>query len=479
MALIDPMDFKNNELLSNLQGNILKGHGRDHTTHIFVEFKEDQVNNVKKWIADFTKNHITSCKKQLRDRELYKRNKVSGGLFASFFLTSTGYDYLGFDNKTPGKNKMDPAFLTGLKTRRGVTNDPPLDKWEKGYQKKIHAMVLLADDDMNNMGTKAKDVLNALEEICAICSVEYGHAIRNANKDGLEHFGYVDGISQPLFLEDEMEEYKYFHNIPNNDMLFDPSAEKELVLVPDPFVEQNPNALTCYGSYFVFRKLEQNVKAFKELEKELGAELYDAEADEEKRELIGAYLVGRFEDGTPAVMDSEEGMIGSGNFNNFNYDNDSTGGRCPYFAHIRKTNPRRNGKPDKSHIMARRGIPYGMRNVDTAIDPIPLQMPEGDVGLLFMSYQADLRNQFELIQRYWSNDKDFEIKGTGIDAIIGQSKSEAEKEEDRKYKFPEVYGDPTPSFDQTFDQFVTFKGGEYFFAPSMRFLRGLGVPEII
>ncbi len=477
MALLDPMDFSKNELFSNLQGNILKGHGRDHTTHIFIKFKPERAPDVKKWIGNFTDKYVTSFKKQLKDRELYKRNKVSGGLFASFFLTSSGYKYLGFDpTKNPVK-KMDPAFIGGLKTRRAVNNDPPVNEWEAGYRGEIDAMILLADDDANNMGTKAKVVLEELAKICAISSVEYGNAIRNANKDGLEHFGYVDGISQPLFLKDEVDAYKAFHNTKDNGVQFDPSADFKLVLVPDLLAGDAVEKPVSFGSYFVFRKLEQNVRAFKLLEKSLGEELYPDDADEEKRELIGAYLVGRFEDGTPVVMDSEEGMIGSGNFNNFNYSHDPSGGKCPHFAHVRKTNPRRN-PDDKKHIMARRGIPYGNRSVDTVIDPVPAQMPEGGVGLLFMSYQADLRNQFEFIQMNWANNPNFEKPGTGIDAIIGQSVVGAEN--DRNYKFPTNYGEPNPSFDKSFDQFVTFKGGEYFFAPSLTFLKKLGgITEVI
>ncbi len=44
-------------------------------------------------------------------------------------------------------------------------------------------------------------------------AIEYGSIIRNANKDGIEHFGYVDGISQPLFLKEEVDEWMKFHNV--------------------------------------------------------------------------------------------------------------------------------------------------------------------------------------------------------------------------------------------------------------------------
>lgn len=48
------------ELLLDLQGNILKGHGRDHTVHLFLQFKPGQVEPLKDWIREFAKN-ITSA----------------------------------------------------------------------------------------------------------------------------------------------------------------------------------------------------------------------------------------------------------------------------------------------------------------------------------------------------------------------------------------------------------------------------------
>jgi Dyp-type peroxidase family len=470
---LDPMDFANDSLFSDLQGNILKGHGRDHTTHIFIHFNAGRKRDVKKWLQEFSKDHVTSFKKQLKDRELYKRNKIDGGLFASVFISAHGYDYL-FD-KNERKVFEDPAFVVGMKERIGANNDPNKGKWEEGFRRDSHIMVLLADDNQNRMGEFAKELLIVLDKFSHICTVEYGHGIRNANGDGLEHFGYVDGISQPLFLKDEVSAYMSFHNTNEADAKFNPIASTDLVLLEDPYSEENDKKNKGFGSYFVFRKLEQHVQAFKKSEKALGLD-----------ELGGAYIVGRFEDGTPTIKSDEDGMIGSGNFNNFDYKGDLSGGKCPHFAHIRKMNPREDIKKKdgyefddhKSHIMARRGIPYGIRDVSTEIDPTILQMPKGDVGLLFMSYQKSIVNQFEFIQQSWSNDRDFAIGGTGIDPIIGESKDDASKKVDRLYDFPKNYGDdlntiPKPVDSKNFDQFVDMKGGEYFFAPSISFLRNI------
>ena len=346
-----------------------------------------------------------------------------------------------------------------MKSRINVNNDPNTAKWEKGFREDSHIMILLADSSPNRMGTFAKDLLEELGTFSHICSVEYGNAIFNANGDGLEHFGYVDGVSQPFFLKDEVDSYMAFHAITaQNKIKFDPTADTDLVLVKDPY-STKPDA---FGSYFVFRKLEQHVQQFKKTEKGLGL-----------GERGGASIVGRFEDGSPVRLSDEDGMIGSGNFNNFNYDNDPSGGRCPHFAHIRKVNPRRDvtaGNDHKSHIMARRGIPYGQRSVSAEVDPTFDQMPTGDVGLLFMSYQKSIVNQFEFIQQNWANNKDFEASTTGIDAIIGQSNDL----DARKYDFPKPYNTtPDGTNIKDFKQFVDMKGGEYFFAPSMSFLKNI------
>ena len=464
IAGIDPMDFSNDPLLANTQGNILKGHGRDHTTHIFLRFEQTQKNTVRAWIGIYLAEKVTSFKTQLRERERYKRNRVPGGLFTGFFLTAAGYRYLEMEGVE--EKFADQAFKAGMRKRLKENCDPELTKWEKGFREEIHAMVLLADDDVARMELAAKEIVALTSRFATITAVEYGNVIRNDNGDGIEHFGYVDGISQPLFLQDEIDAYMAFHNIDRRDeeatgkLKFNPAADKNLVLVKDPYVNNDQ----AFGSYFVFRKLEQNVKGFKEKEEGLGL-----------GELGGAYLVGRFEDGSPVVLTDDEGVIGSGSYNNFAYHNDPSGGRCPHFAHIRKTNPRNGyipaGNP-VAPVMARRGIPFGHRKENTGIAPCQEEFPEKGVGLLFMSYQRSIQYQFEFIQSKMANDPAFPVnQNTGVDAIIGQVAGQDTA--NHTYQFPDAYGSYQLTEPRSFSQFVTMKGGEYFFTPSISFLRSM------
>ena len=449
---IDQRDLQFDSLFSNLQGNILKSHGRNHTTNIFIKFDKNKENITKKWIKDFAEK-ITSCKTQLRETERYKRNKVPGGTFYNLFLSAKGYEYFGKDIT----KFKDNSFINGMEV--ADLNDPKISEWETGFKEEIHAMILIGDMDLNKLGEISKGIIKEVEELVQILTIEYGDAIRNSNGDGLEHFGYVDGISQPLFFKDEVDE-----NISSNitPLKFDPSATLDLVLVIDPFV----NGKDAFGSYFVFRKLEQNVKGFKESEEKLAIDLGLKGEDNDDEERAGAMIVGRFEDGTPVTLSNKNNLISSGTLNNFDYKNDADGAKCPFHAHIRKSNPRRN-EDDKSHIMARRGIPYGHRNVSPEIDPVIAQMPTGGVGLLFMSFQKSIVNQFEVIQKYWVNEDDFPHKETGIDPIIGQDGTDNIS----VGKYAKKYDSISSIETQSFKNFVTFKGGEYFFAPSIIFLK--------
>ncbi|MCU0355240.1 MAG: Dyp-type peroxidase [Cytophagales bacterium] len=459
-----PIDFRDPQydgLLSRLQGNILKGHGRESTMSIFIWFRGGRVEKARAWLREFAATKVTCMKKQLRETEVFKRNHIPGGLFAGVYITAKGYKYFGHEldgfDDVPFKNGMAQSDL----------NDPPTARWEAGLRgnanNEIHAMILLGDHDEERICKAAKEITEAVESLGKVLTVEYGRAIKNESGDGIEHFGYVDGVSQPLFFTDEINAYK------NNSfgiLDFDPFAPLSQVLVPDPLA----GTTDAFGSYFVFRKLEQDVQGFKKAEQELGKELEKiakAKHVDFDPERAGAMLVGRFEDGTPVVLSETDGMIGSGTANNFNYAKDTDGLKCPFHAHVRKSNPRTNGKIDE-HTMARRGITYGSRQVNPAFEQSFAQMPTGGVGLLFMSFQASIERQFQFIQRGWANNTNFPVPNTGIDAIIGQVPAGAAKTSHGKYAVD--YGKPPLSGPFDFKLFVTMKGGEYFFAPSVPFL---------
>jgi Dyp-type peroxidase family len=450
----DPTQIGNFEMLSNMQGNIIKGHGRDHTAHVFLQFDKKKKKAAKQWLHTMAESAITSAQQQLRDRELFKRNGIRAGLFTGLALSADGYKTLGL------AAPVGDSFSKGMKHEEVRTrlSDPKPNKWEAGYRGDIHAMVLLAHHDITELSQAEQTITAAVQSFAEVLHVEHGHALHNENGDGIEHFGYVDGISQPLFLQDEVDAFRAGKTLP---LHWDPEAGLDLVLVQD--MANNPNA---QGSFFVFRKLEQDVKGFKDTEDELAQKLGLTGEDEER---AGAMLVGRFEDGTPVTLLGHEGMIGAGAENNFNYEDDTYGAKCPFHAHIRKSNPRGSGKleplaDEKRHIMARRGIPYDNRTEKEKKEDDG--KPSGKVGLLFMSHQASIENQFEFIQEKWVNNPLFPAAYAGSDPVIGQGA-------DSKGWFASKHGNPFSMQNESFGQFVHMKGGEYFFTPSIAFLKSL------
>jgi Dyp-type peroxidase family len=521
---IDQDDSQYEDFLSDLQGNILNGHGRDHAAHIFLTFKPGKIAEVKGWIAKLSTTQITSAKSQLDASEEYKRSKTDAGLFTHFALTAIGYDYLG-SSKPNGSNSAKPleqqrptevpdrfgnpapfyadAFQEGMKRRQTVMLDPPVDTWEDGFKGPIHALVILADDNPADLTAAELAIKVELKDIATIRTVEYGLTLRRkfeATVGGsvvqkefgnvVEHFGYADGVSQPAFLEKQLEGVtsKYWEH---------PGAPLKLVLIPDP----NGTESVSFGSFLVFRKLEQNVKGFKAAEAEIAEKLGLP------TELGGAMAVGRYEDGTPLVLQPSDGGWTESTEptipNDFNYKGDSEGLKCPFHAHVRKSNPRlesvktggafaQSEEEELGHRIARRGITYGgpLSSSEDLDD-----LPTNGVGLLFMCYQSDIWEQFEFIQRFWCNNPNFLEPGfsggqnpnydkTGLDAVIGQKQGdqsdpvigEAPKS---PQNWPQEWGKATVKPDieveKQFAQFVKLKGGDYFFSPSISFLKNLSL----
>lgn len=175
-------------------------------------------------------------------------------------------------------------------------------------------------------------------------------------------------------------------------------------------------------------------------------------------DLAGALAVGRFKDGTPVTL---QRMAGLRDVYNFEYEEvDGKGFRCPAHAHIRKVNPRGTTphnplesepkalEEERRHRIARRGIPYGEQE-DVGANP---------VGLLFMCYQSDIKEQFEFIQRSWADNPNFPklavIAHTGDDPIIGQ-----DTDQNAEQQWPKHWGESgRASFN--FGSYVTLRGGE-------------------
>lgn len=184
--------------------------------------------------------------------------------------------------------------------------------------------------------------------------------------------------------------------------------------------------------------------------------------------------MGRFQDGTPVVL-QDTSSAQQPEENNFNYGEDMEGLKCPFHAHTRKVNPRGDTKivnvpleEEKMHRIARRGINYGHL-------PNEIPTPTKDAGLLFLCFQANLNDQFNFMQKAWANERNFIKRDVGTDVVIGVEKTENGGAVTETYQWPTTWDKPGKT-EADFTHWVNMKGGEYFFAPCMSFLKSFAPP---
>lgn len=465
-------------MLKDLQPNIVKAHTRDHLTVRFLRFGE--AGEAKGFLAAVA-GLMKSAHAHLEEIRAFKADGTGGTPYVGIGLSIAGYRALGLPEAV---HPTDESFRTGMRDA-GLGDD--LSLWEPHFDGNLHAALLVGDATPagHDSGLAAVDAVLSAHPGVTVVASQKGVGLHNANGDGIEHFGYVDGRSQPLFLVEDIEAEQLGRD---GATTWDPGFPLSRVIVSDLAA---PDPATAFGSYFIFRKLEQNVKLFKEQEDTLADNLGLVGSD---RDRAGALIVGRFEDGTPVTA-----QWGPGGChpvpNDFNYSSDVDGGKCPFFGHIRKLNPRGSGnfeepEAERLHLMARRGQTYGHR-ADNPNDDDMKSKPVGDVGLLFMAFNVNIGEQFEFTQKTWANFTGFPkvpegAAPPGLDLVIGQgARPDIEAPKTWGAARPPIQPlAPTPpdpgdggEKEAPFRivaapvQAVTARGGDYFFMPSLSFLR--------
>jgi deferrochelatase/peroxidase EfeB len=344
----------------------------------------------------------------------------------------------------------DPSglFGGGLAERWAELNDPQPQEWDEPYRSGIDALVLLSASDREAAFDDLRRLFGTTADLgVAVVGVEVGERLRNRYGESIEHFGYVDGSSQPRFFTGDVEAEELrnrFHD-------WSAAAAPRQVLVPC-----GRGGELGYGTFMVYRKLAQDVRAFREA---LAARSVEGggKGSWEETERLGGLLVGRLPDGRPiAYADQLPSPIPVEN--GFSYD--GAGAGCPLAAHVRVMNPRVMGR---RLLPARRGIPYGRRAVDPASARSVADLPSDGVGLLFVAVMADLGRQFEELQQA-ANGRE----GDGsVDPLIGRVGGGSVPRQ--------RWADPGTgrTVEGRLGGYVHLLGGEYLYVPSPGFLTEL------
>lgn len=311
-----------------------------------------------------------------------------------------------------------------------------------------------------------------------------------------EHFGFRDGISQPVikgsgrknhpdncinpgeFLMGYKNEYDVYPDTP-----LVTAQQGTIDFLSADAAGSSYKDLGRNGTYMVLRQLQQDVEGYWTF---LNEKTKDANGNVDVKESkkLAAKMMGRWPSGAPIVKwpdeDPAEKLINeeAGSFiddNDFNYNKeDPNGMKCPFGSHLRRTNPRdsfedndskESIKLTKRHRIIRRARLYGNPFEGSPTD----FKPDGEVGLMFTCFNADISRQFEFIQYTWANYPKFKQLYNDPDPIIGVREI---PEADNEQVFT-VPSQPVNKYITGLKSFVTVRGGSYFFFPSVSVIKYL------
>ena len=297
-------------------------------------------------------------------------------------------------------------------------------------------------------------------------------------------------------------------------------ADDNLDVLPLAEDEPGKKDFCRNGTFLVFRDLEQNTEAFSEFVAD------EAGPDETKRRNLAGSMVGRLKaeipimppgpiniahddaawvnpDGVTPVLLQNLPMKGVGPklkdiwLNRFTYGEDLSGTACPNGAHVRRANPRTGDLPagtggwisralrtlgfDRSHFrddlvsstrfhrILRRGREY-QESTGSGKSGRSGKKKAGSSsrGLRFICLNANISRQFEFVQSAWIENPKFDGLNDS-DPLLGSRAPLWAGGQTDGYSVPQDNGIGCEY--ASLPQFVTVRGGAYFFMPGLRTLR--------
>ena len=438
---------------------ILMRYGRN----IFVKFTDGA--KARAWLRDLFKR--VNARSQEHERH---------GFTVNIGFTHEGLKALGLSERS--LDSFPEAFRVGMRGRAPLVGDVgphAPEHWEGGLGgPDIHAMAWIRTDSDEGR-EEAMRIIRAEMDATGGVELRFVQDTTALAEDGIgsegQHFGFEDPISQPPIEgadtpsysgDGVLEEDGTWRSLKPGEFLLGYEDEMTAHGTHAPV----PRELRLNGTYLVFRKLYQDVAAFRQFLMTAAKSLYGAD-DDYHQELVAAKMVGRWRSGCPLDLspDKDDLAIAADpeRRNDFTYAGDDQGLRCPLGSHLRRSNPRATpltrATAVRRHRLIRRGVEYGPLLQEGALEDDGV-----DRGLINMFIQADIERQFEFVQNEWMKGGEFigldpdeqdPINGVGGD---GSQMSVPGA------RLPFVFDLPT---------FVTVKGGEYLFVPGLSALQGL------
>ncbi len=385
----------------------------------------------------------------------------AGDAWFSVALTFQGLKALGVPAES--LESFPHEFQQGMAARAAVigdTGENSPDHWEKPLGgPEVHVLFAALAPDRARLDAVLETARRAYEALDGVAVIwrQDCYAVPSER----EAFGFRDGISHPA-VEGS--------GVPGTNPKEPPLKAGEFILgyadeigfTPPP---PKPEVLGRNGTYAVVRKLRQRVSEFRRFLK-----AHASSPEEEER--LAAKMMGRWRSGAPLALspDRDDPELAADRKRNNDflfYDDDKVGFKTPPGSHIRRMNPRDALKDSGTSVrirrMIRRGTSYGPELPAGVLDD-----DGADHGLMFVFLGTDLKRQFEFVQATWLNDGEFIGAGIQTDPITGAKVGAGELTIPHRPVRRRLPGLP---------QFVTTRGGDYFFMPGIKALRWLAELE--
>ena len=529
--------------LKDIQGLLIRGHSTmEAASYGLLRFKDPHL--TRTWLKDLLP-FVTTAQK---DHPNHQKQTVS----LQIAFTHPGFQILGLSLREGYgfSREFEEGMATSFRSRvLGDEGSSAPQYWHWGNQNRIESEQNEQDPSVSNPVIHAllmvfapnPSVLEkqkkAITGNCEAARIEVLNWLdASPSPKAREHFGFRDGISQPIIQGTPKAEKLKAKQRKAEELGKDKPAEQVVAqgefllgykntygeypfspLVPLDRDQQNLLPTTELplegksfgknGSYLVYRQLKQDVKTFWEFIQE-ACRRENPEAGPEQAIHLASKMMGRWPDGTPMTLSPLAENPDLSQNADFTYaQTDKEGFRCPIGAHIRRSNPRdvlQNSKPETAmevsnrHRILRRGRNFGPP-LHPSWDPrkyleiLKNQSPEQkekehdpsskdqERGLHFICFNANLSRQFEFVQHSWNNNTKFEGLYDDPDPILGIKRPRPESTNSKNPE-PSVLNEahdftiqacPLRRKIEGLPRFVHVVGGAYFFMPGLRALHYL------
>ncbi|KAJ8078259.1 dye-decolorizing heme-containing peroxidase [Marasmius tenuissimus] len=332
----------------------------------------------------------------------------------------------------------------------------------------VHGVFTIASDKQEHVDNEINELFKILGD-----SVKEVHRVRSKARPGdqlgHEHFGWIDGIAQPVV--------KGFRPPNPGQAELQPGV---ILLGQDGDLTKRP-AWTKSGSFLVFRQLKQYVPEFRRFLLDQ-APVVSGMSQADSANYLGSRMVGRWPSGAPVDLSPhhEDEALGADpkRLNNFTFAHPELGNSfnqatnqtfCPFSAHILKSRPRLaiDAQEDLRHQIARAGLPYGDEvTASEQSTETTSEDPALERGMAFVAYQSSIGDGFVHMQINMVNSPSFPTgrNDPGSDPIVGYLQTDGKTQNTPR----PIKGLDFTDWNRTITMktdFIVSRGGEYFFTP--------------